>query len=462
MGNSSNKQIECESSSVPNSVQSRHCILNDELIDQFTFIWLDNNALENSLDSLRTKTLLRQLNNNHCLFFNNVELFLSEIERLKTTNKKILLIVSGLFAKEVLSQTTDIISSIIIFCRNPTKYNHLMKEYSNIIDICTEHELLKNSIQRELPSLKFNLFTNQKFNSLRSLNSSENSINNSTYFSYMLFIDFLKQMPQTKQAKDIMLNKCKDYYRKNKKELERIELFRNTYTPDSAIDWYTKDSFVYRIVNQAFRTEDILLWYLFRFYIIDLCTQLENVHTQQNYQSFLRLYRGQHRLPTNELENLKSNIGGCISTNGFFSTSKDINIAKEFILDATDTEDFKVVLFEISVDACHLKNIIFVDIDEYKGRTGESEVLFNIGSVFQVQNVHYDNDLNVWKIKMKATDEGTDSIKERIQLIKEKFQNGNINLLFGRLLLDMNQYTKAESYFRMMLNVLPKSHLDIA
>ena len=63
---------------------------------------------------------------------------------------------------------------------------------------------------------------------------------------------------------------------------------------------------------------------------------------------------------------------------------------------------------------------------------------------------------------MKATDdEGTDSIKEHIHLIKEKFQNININLLFDRLLFDMNQYTKAESYFCMILNVLPKSYLHI-
>ena len=59
-----------------------------------------------------------------------------------------------------------------------------MKEYSNIIDICTEHVLLKTSIQRELPTLQFNLLTNQKFNSLRLLTSSQNVENNSAYFSY--------------------------------------------------------------------------------------------------------------------------------------------------------------------------------------------------------------------------------------------------------------------------------------
>ena len=462
MGNPFSKQSKSnQSASLLNSAPSR-CVLNDESIDQFTLIWLDGAALKDSLDSLRTKTLLRQLNNNHCLFFDDVKLFLLELERLKNTDHKILLIVSGFFAEEILSQTRDTIAAIIIFCRRLTKYNHLMKDYSNIIEICTEHEVLKNSIQRELPSLKLNLFINQKLNSLRSLNSTQITRNSSAYFSYMLFIDFLKQMPQSKQAKDIMLTKCKDQYRKNERELERIDLFRDTYTSETAIDWHIKDCFIYRLVNQAFRSEDITLWYLFRFYIKDLCTQLENIHQQQNTQSFLRLYRGQYRLPTKELENLRSNIDGLISTNGFFSTSKSIDIAKAFIKDAAGTEYFKVVLFEITVDARHLKKVIFVDIDKYTERLHECEVLFNIGSVFQVQSVNFDFDLNAWKVQMKATDEGTDSITERIQSMKQKYQNGNINLLFGRLLLDMAQYTKAESYFQMMLNVLPKTHPDRA
>jgi hypothetical protein len=84
------------------------------------------------------------------------------------------------------------------------------------------------------------------------LTSSQNAGNNSDYFLSMLFTDFLKE---------IMLSKCKDDYRKSKSEAERIEFFRNTSTPNTVIDWYTKDSFVYCLVNQTFRSRDILLWY---------------------------------------------------------------------------------------------------------------------------------------------------------------------------------------------------------
>ncbi|CAF0975180.1 unnamed protein product [Rotaria sp. Silwood1] len=298
---------------------------------------------------------------------------------------------------------------------------------------------------------------------MKSLSSSKDTFDNSgTYFSYLLFVELLKQISPTKLAKDVMLKKCKDYYRRNKPELEKIDLFQSTYTADKAIDWYVQDCFIYRLVNQAFRTEDVALWYVFRFYIVDLCKQLEKVHQEQHIQTCLKLFRGQSQMPTKELEILRASVGGLVSTNSFLSTSKDIKIAQQFILDAKNSDDFKVVIFEIVLDASRLKTTVFVDIEQYAKQSSESEVLFNIGSVFRIQNVDYDFELNVWKIQMEATDEGTHDIRHRIDIIRKKFQSGSINLLFGRLLLDMHQFVKAESYFQMMLRVLPSHHEDLA
>ncbi|CAF1005706.1 unnamed protein product, partial [Didymodactylos carnosus] len=245
------------------------------------------------------------------------------------------------------------------------------------------------------------------------------------------------------------------------------------HVSDKAIEWYTRDSFVYRLINHAFRTEDIALWYLFRFYIIDLCKQLESVHRiqqqqQQKTDCCLKLYRGQSQMPSAELNYLKDNIGRLVSTNGFLSTSKSIAVAKQFIGGASDkNERFRVVLYEITVD-CSLKDLVFVDIDKYLSRSHENEILFNINSVFQIEQVYQDDDQEgsngVWTIQMKATDEGTADIKEQLELIRKKFETCSSmnNILFGRLLLDMGHYTKAESYFQMMLNVLPKKHKDRA
>ncbi|CAF0790475.1 unnamed protein product [Adineta steineri] len=205
-------------------------------------------------------------------------------------------------------------------------------------------------------------------------------------------------MPQTKQAKDLMLNKCQDYY-------------RNTYQSDEAIHWYIKDSFIYRLVNRAFRTENITLWYLFRFYIIDLCKQLELIHKEQNIQTSLILYCGQSRMSINEFNYLKSNIGSFILANGFFSSTTDIQIANSFLFSTINTEDYKVILFKI-----------IVDIDKYVGYVGECEILFSISSIFQIENVDFNNELDVWQIYIKA-----------IETIRKRCGNKeNINLIFDQ------------------------------
>ncbi|CAF5135534.1 unnamed protein product, partial [Rotaria sp. Silwood1] len=75
---------------------------------------------------------------------------------------------------------------------------------------------------------------------------------------------------------------------------------------------------------------------------------------------------------TNEFNELKENIGNLIATNGFLSTSRLLTVAMQFILGATDTDEIKVVLFEIEVN-CQNERIIFADIDKYSQLQGEQE-----------------------------------------------------------------------------------------
>ncbi|CAF1433687.1 unnamed protein product [Adineta steineri] len=462
MGNSKSKEIKTNSIDISNvHFYDRLQNSTNETNKEFVLIWVDEKCKENNLDTLRTQILLKQINNNNCLFFDNCQHFFLEIDRIRNENFRILVILSGSLTK-ILPKTQNIISTIIIFCEDSTKYLNISRQYSNVVDVCTDHESLKSSIENEISSLKLNLFSNQTLKSVHSLTFSEDLTNCDAFFSYIFFLELLKQMPQTKQAKDLMLNKCQDYYRNDKKQYLLIELFRNTYQSDEAIHWYIKDSFIYRLVNRAFRTENITLWYLFRFYLIDLCKQLELIHKEQNIQTSLILYRGQSRMSIKEFNYLKSNIGSFILANGFFSSTTDIQIANSFLSGAINTEDYKVILFKIIVEQSIVDKIIFVDIDKYVGHVGECEILFSIGSIFQIENVDFNNELNVWQIDIKAIDQNTSKVKESIETIRKRYGNKeNINLIFGNLLIDMNQYTKAESYFQMILQELTKNHYDI-
>ncbi|CAF1515965.1 unnamed protein product [Didymodactylos carnosus] len=103
------------------------------------------------------------------------------------------------------------------------------------------------------------------------------------------------QKPSTSEAKNQMLNECRSYYKDNKTELIKIEQFHNCYSPDQVIKWYTKQSFVHRLVNKALRTE--------------------NIDINLN-KSILKFYRGQ-TISIKEFNKLKNSTGSLISLDGF-------------------------------------------------------------------------------------------------------------------------------------------------
>ncbi len=124
-----------------------------------------------------------------------------------------------------------------------------------------------------------------------------------------------------------MVDKCRLDYVNNKIEEKKINDFANDYTPKSAVAWYTRDSFLYRLLNEALRTENIDDIFKYRFFIADLYQQLNELHTDciqkrsvYNENVILTVYRGQSMYAM-ELKKIQDNIGGFISINTFFSTT---------------------------------------------------------------------------------------------------------------------------------------------
>ncbi|CAF1284395.1 unnamed protein product [Rotaria sordida] len=123
-------------------------------------------------------------------------------------------------------------------------------------------------------------------------------------------------------------------------------------------------------------------------------------------------------MPTEEFEKVKRNVGNLISPNGFFSTSRYLNIVLGFIAGCESTAEKIAVLFEITVDS-QLDSVIFADIHTYSRMPEEREVLFSLGAVFIITHVKYNSDINVWKIYLKATDEGSKQKSEYLKLIQK-------------------------------------------
>jgi tetratricopeptide (TPR) repeat protein len=432
----------------------------EENKEDFTVVWLDGN-IDDSPDSLQTQTRLRNVNN-YCQFYTNIQLCLDFIRTVN--NEQIFLIVSGVLARSILPQIHSLrsLASVFIFCANCHNHLSLLKEYPKVVKIFPDENSLIESIPKAIclasnQTLSFSLF-DQKQKSTKDLSKDSPS-----FLWYQLLIDVLRQMPQTDHAKQQMLDTCSNCYRGNKRQLEQIQQFQSMYTPADAVSWYTADSFVYRLLNKAFRIEDMELVYIFRFFIFDLCTQLERGHRalRESGERHLKLFRGQ-QIPNEEFDKLKQSVGILISTNGFWSTTRDLNVALSFIPPGSQTDGMQQVLFEISADPS-LETVVFAAVDQQSRMSGEQEVLFGLGAVFKVELVQFDLHLKLWKIKMAATDDGSRDFNEYLQSTKKEMEENSPTILFGRLLLiERGQVAKAEKYFEMLLKTLPCDHEDMA
>ncbi|CAF1234402.1 unnamed protein product [Rotaria sordida] len=256
-------------------------------------------------------------------------------------------------------------------------------------------------------------------------------------------------MKSTTSDIDELISICKQTYEKDKEQLALVQKFKNEYSSNQALHWYTRDSLVYQMLNKALREQNIHLLFLFRFLISDLQNQLK----KNQCSSRLTVYRGQ-LMWNKELNTLKHSIGELISINSFLSTSLDRQLAYKFLLESKDLER---VLFEIEVDP-QLPDIKpFAEISSLSFYPREKEVLFMLGSIFRLVNMNHDRN-GVWTIKLTLFSDHDHPLKAILNHMKSENKQSKLDLIMlGDVLQRMGKYNEAEEYYRRCLNGLPSN-----
>ncbi|CAF1027716.1 unnamed protein product [Adineta steineri] len=377
-----------------------------------TLIWLDEDALNlTSPNTQLTIEMFKSIAGTDYKLYNSVEMFLAAIQSMAKISK-LIVITSGCFGENLLPRLSlsllRELSSIFIFCKDSTKYKYLQKKCRKIMDICTDEQSLKEAIEDELhPSTDF-LVMDQNLKPLFSLTDNCQEFN-----LYKKYIEVLKYYPWSSENRKKMLNECKKHYRKDSAQRRKIEEFKYSYTAETAIQWYTRDSFIYRLVNKALRSLDMEQINIFRPYIKDLCKQLEHLHNQNQSDAPLTVFRGHGNMSMDQFEKLKENIGALISFNGFLSATMDYNVAVIFA-GSLLAED-KSVIYEIRTNY-NLKNVVFADITQLSAMEDEKEFLFSLCSIFRIDGITNDDENQLSKIIMSAVDEDAINIAEQIKI----------------------------------------------
>jgi tetratricopeptide (TPR) repeat protein len=228
-----------------------------------------------------------------------------------------------------------------------------------------------------------------------------------------------------------------------------IEEFEENYFPSRALWWYTRQSFVYRLLKKALQIQNIELLLLFRFFIRDIERQLEKTKCT----SPIRVYYGQI-MSNDELQILRNNIGSLILINSFLSTSVKQQI-QTYFSHMKYSNDFQPVLFDIEADP-RLENIKpFSNITTQSYFPNEEQTLFMLGSIFRLIDVRHEHD-GMWVVRMALCSENDQELK----LIFDQNQPKD-SLFFGQTFCELKKFDEAEKYYHHLLKSLPSDHEDI-
>lgn len=229
---------------------------------------------------------------------------------------------------------------------------------------------------------------------------------NTAFLRFQLLADIILRLDHNDFAKNEMLEICKEKFVSNPNELTKIEIFEKTYMPKNAITWYTKDCFLYRLLNESLQSENIDLIVKLRYFIHDLHNQLTELHS--NYlryllpnQLILKLYRGL-RMTLNDLEKFRQNEDNLVSTNSFLSTTRDYQAALFFAGEGKIEDPEVSVIYEITVDTTIPHSVPFAEIEYKSIYLDEDEVLFSMAAVFRVGKTKRKED-HLWHIELTLT-----------------------------------------------------------
>lgn len=423
--------------------------LSQENLEDFAVIWLDSKS--HSIDTtVRLRCII-----NFLKLFDNIDECYRYILSIK--NEKIFLITSGSLGQAITPLVHELpqLLFIYIFCENKEKYEIWSKTYVKIHGIFVDQETLYLTLTNDVK-----LHSNTA--SISFLNKNEKSLRdvNGTFYWHQLLRKTLLNLSRTPNAKQDLIDIGRKYYVDNDMELTKIDDFDQNYNSKEAIRWYTRDSYLYKLLNKAFRTENIDIIFKFRFFIIDLHNQLRSLCN--GYIKFLRLcdldylsvYRGQ-QISVEELQKLKDNIGGLISINSFLSCTTDSDVAIVYAGDSTNHHHIASALFKIIVDLDAIKTDDeqpFANVKEHSFFKFEDEVLFSMSTIFHIESIEMIPNSHIWRIQLTFVKNDNPQMKELDEHFNRRVGNNATEADLSDLLFLMGDYDRAIEYGKIVLD----------
>lgn len=328
------------------------------------------------------------------------------------------------------------------------KWRKLKGIYKDVASTCAKlMKYIKNSLHGnndhdEFTTLQATSFTNAK-------NDAKQHQEAVFMYCRILYVIF-SEMEVNEYEADNFIDMCRTEITGNQ---AWINEFERDYTSGKAIWWYTRSTYLYSMLNEAFRTQNIRVLFTMNFLIRDLYRRLEELHSKALISGTISVYRGQNMKRSDFEHQIKNNIGGLLSITTFWSTSRDPNVAHMFLGRQSDKA---AVIFHMSVDSTlDIDRNPFADIHEESAMGDEDEVLFSVGTVFRIVQVEYLDDGDIWKVSLTLTTDADEQLSLLTNQIVTEISGSTGYHRLGKLMCLMGKWDDAFEIYDILLEKIP-------
>ncbi|CAF1022190.1 unnamed protein product [Didymodactylos carnosus] len=407
-------------------------------------VWLD--ARINTADgNVEAKRLVRRAIN-YLETFEHGNECIDYVRNSKT--EKIFFIVSGELGEKFVPilHNNQQIQAIYVFCSKKEKHKQWAKQYQKIRAVYDDINKIYDALKDDVSTPSSNELPISVMSS--SSSGTSNNKQEASFMYFQLLIEILLQMKEKNEdAKKEMVDECRRQYAGNDAELAIIDEFDQKYSSSTAIWWYTRDTFLYRMLNKALRVQDLDILFKLRFFIKDLHLQIQQLHSEGIKTGMLDVYRGQ-AMSKEEFIKVTKNAGGFLSMNSFLSTSTNRKVSASFAQQSVGHPDYEAVLFEMTIDMLKCP-IPFHAVENMSYYKMESEVLFSMGTVFRIESVKKGTG-GIWNVALIINGDGDDELR----LLKDQMKRelGGLGLIYD----ERGNNDQALRYYEKALTYLPE------
>ena len=423
------------------------------ILQNYLLVWVDAKIKQSTSDFRHSLQQLRAVVSDFNVF-TEAEACVHFLQSVK--DEKAFVITSGAMGQALLPQIHSMtqVDTIFIFCGDRARHKPWSRQWSKIKDVYTRIEPICEALQQSAKQCNEE-YTPMSFMSAMDSGSPLNLKELEPSFMYtQLFKDAFLDMRHEQKAIQDLVKYCRETKSDLPSDLKVIDDFERDYTPKRAIWWYTRECFIYQMLNRALRLLEADIIVNMGFFVRDLHRQIEQLHREQVDQyggQTFTLYRGQG-LSAADLVKLKSSQGGLTSFNSFVSTSKNEAVSLDFAKASSQKEGTVGILFVMTIDPT-LKKTPFADVGKFSYfDKKEAELLFSMHSVFRIgQAKRLDKQDRLWEVRLTLTADDDPQLRLLTKTMADEAKNYTGWERVGHLLISVAHLKPAEELFTTLL-----------